>query len=65
MYSRWRKTYEEKGEGGLKPKYSTKDLELERLKRKNERLKKLLAEKELEFEIAREFIKTSKALRKK
>ncbi len=43
---------------GLKPKYSTKDPELEGLKRENERLKKLLAEKELEFEIAREFIKT-------
>ena len=66
MYYKWKKAYEEKGEEGLKPKYPKKDPELERLRKENERLKKLLAEKELELAIAREFIKkTSKALRRK
>jgi putative transposase len=61
MYYKWKKAYEEKGEEGLKPKYPRKDPELERLKRENERLKKLLAEKTLELELAKEFIKkTSK-----
>jgi len=66
MYYKWKKAYEEKGEEGLKPKYPRKDPELERLKRENERLKKLLAEKTLELELAREFIKkTSKTRRVK
>ena len=66
MYYKWKKAYDEKGEEGLKPKYPKKDPELERLRKENERLKKLLAEKELELEIAREFIKkTSKALKRK
>ena len=66
MYYKWKKAYDEKGEEGLKPKYPKKDPELERLRKENEKLKKLLAEKTLELEIAREFIKkTSKALRKK
>jgi len=57
MYYKWKKAYEEKGEEGLRPKYPKTDPELERLRKENERLKKLLAEKELELEIAREFIK--------
>ena len=66
MYYKWKKAYEEKGEEGLKPKHPKRDPELERLRKENERLKKLLAEKELELEIARELIKkTSKALRRK
>ena len=66
MYYKWKKAYDEKGEEGLKPKYPKKDPELERLRKENEKLKKLLAEKTLELEIAREFIKkTSKALRRK
>jgi len=66
MYYKWKKAYEEKGEEGLKPKYSKTDPELERLRKENERLKKLLAEKELELEIAREFIKkTSKTQRRR
>jgi len=66
MYYKWKKAYEEKGEEGLRPKYPKTDPELERLRKENERLKKLLAEKELELEIAREFIKkTSKTLRRR
>jgi len=66
MYYKWKKAYEEKGEEGLKPKYPRKDPELERLRKENERLKKLLAEKTLELELAREFIKkTSKIQRTK
>lgn len=57
MYYKWKKAYDEKGEEGLKPKYPKKDPELERLRKENEKLKKLLAEKTLELEIAREFIK--------
>jgi len=60
MYYKWKKAYEEKGEEGLRPKYSKTNPELERLKKENERLKKLLAKKELELEIAREFIKNFK-----
>ena len=47
MYYKWKRAYEEKGKEGLQPKYRKKDPELERLKRENERLKKLLAEKNL------------------
>ena len=66
MYYKWKKAYEEKGEEGLKPKYPKKDPELERLRRENEKLKKLLAEKTLELEIAKEIIKkTSKTLKRK
>jgi hypothetical protein len=57
------KAYDEKGEEGLKPKYPKKDPELERLKRENERLKKLLAEKTLELELSREFIKKTQKTR--
>jgi len=64
MYYKWKKAYEEKGEEGLKPKYPRKDPELERLKRENERLKKLLAEKTLELELAREFIKKNSKTRR-
>jgi len=57
MYYKWKKAYDEKGEEGLKPKYPKKDPEVERLKKENERLKKLLAEKTLELELAQEYIK--------
>jgi len=63
MYYKWKKAYEEKGEEGLKPKYSRRDPELERLRKENERLKKLLAEKTLELELAREFIKKTSKIR--
>jgi len=66
MYYKWKKAYEEKGKEGLRPKYPKTDPELERLRKENNRLKKLLAEKELELEIAREFIKkTSKTLKRR
>jgi len=57
MYYKWKRAYEEKGEEGLQPKYRKKDPELERLRRENERLKKLLAEKTLELELVQEYIK--------
>jgi len=64
MYYKWKKAYEEKGEEGLKPRYPRKDPELERLRKENERLKKLLAEKTLELELAREFIKKTSKIRR-
>ena len=57
MYYRWKKAYEENGKEGLEPKYNKHDPELERLKKENEMLKKLLAEKTLELELAQEYIK--------
>ena len=39
MYYKWKKAYEEKGEERLKPKYPKKNSELERLRKKNKRLK--------------------------
>ena len=65
MYYKWKRAYEEKGEEGLQPKYSKKDPEVEKLRRENERLKKLLAEKTLELELAQEFIKKTLMTRRR
>jgi putative transposase len=65
MYYRWKKTYQEKGKEGLEPKYSGKNPELEKLKRENEMLKKLLAEKTLEMELLQEFLKKTTNNRRK
>jgi len=57
-YYEWKKKYEEKGAEGLKPNYAKKELkELRKLKKENERLKKLLAEKELELSLKDELLK--------
>ncbi len=65
MYYKWKRAYEEQGEEGFKPKHSRRDPELERLRKENERLKKLLAEKTLELELAQEFIKKASMLQRK
>ena len=65
MYYKWKKAYEEKGQQGLLPKHPKKDPEIERLKKENEKLKKLLAEKTLELELAKEFIKKTSTIHTK
>jgi putative transposase len=57
-YYDWKKKYEEKGADGLVPRYGRKEAgELKKVKKENERLKKLLAEKELELSIQGELLK--------
>ena len=61
-YYDWKKKYEEKGADGLKPNYGKKDeKELRKLQKENERLKKLLAEKELELSLKTELLKKKMA----
>ncbi len=57
-YYDWKKKYEEKGSDGLVPRYGRKEAgELRKIRKENERLKKLLAEKELEISIQGELLK--------
>ncbi len=57
-YYDWKKKFEEKGTDGLVPHYGRKEAgELKKLQKENERLKKLLAEKELELSIRSELLK--------
>lgn len=57
-YYEWKKRYEANGADGLKPNYAKKEAkELKRLQKENERLKKLLAEKELELSLKTELLK--------
>ena len=57
-YYEWKKRYESNGADGLKPNYAKKEAkELKRLQKENERLKKLLAEKELELSLKTELLK--------
>jgi len=65
MYYRWKKIYEEKGKEGLQPKHSKRDPQIERLKKENEMLKKLLAEKTLELELAQEYIKKTSIIHRR
>ena len=61
-YYEWKKKYEENGAEGLKPAYAKKEArELRRLKKENERLKQLLAEKELELSLKTELLKKKMA----
>jgi len=61
-YYDWKKKYEEKGADGLIPRYGRKEAgELRRVQRENERLKKLLAEKELELSMKTELLKKKMA----
>jgi putative transposase len=57
VFYRWREKLETEGRKGLEPKYRTIDPEKKRLEEENTRLKKLLAEKELEIEIKGELLK--------
>jgi putative transposase len=57
-YYDWERKYKEKGADGLVPRYGRKrNTEVKRIIKENERLKKLLAEKELELSIQRELLK--------
>ncbi len=61
-YYDWKKKYEEKGSDGLVPHYGRKEAsELKKIQKENERLKKLLAEKELELSIQSELLKKKRA----
>lgn len=54
----WKKKYEQGGEEALRPSYSRREQKsLKKLEKENERLKKLLAEKELEILIKTELLK--------
>ncbi len=57
-YYDWKKKYEEKGADGLVPRYGRKEAgEIKKILKENERLKKLLAEKDLELSIQGELLK--------
>lgn len=58
-FYKWKHAYEEAGVSGLKPKKRGphSDPEQKRLEKENERLKKILAEKELELQIKEELLK--------
>jgi putative transposase len=61
-YYDWKKKYEEKGADGLVPRYGRKESgELKKVQKENERLKKLLAEKELELSIKTDLLKKKMA----
>ena len=52
MYYDWKRKYDRGGPEALEPQYSKREKGvLQRIKRENERLKKLLAEKELELQM--------------
>jgi len=59
----WHEAYEENGEAGLlngKKKEQTESDEIRALKRENDQLKKLVAEKELRLRIQQEMLKKSR-----
>lgn len=65
-YYEWKKKYEDNGAEGLKPNYAKKESrEIKKLQKENERLKKLLAEKELELSLKTELLKKKIAQWKK
>lgn len=55
----WKDHYEQEGEAGLKPKRNgkTESTELRRLRRENDELKKIVAEKELRLRIQSDMLK--------
>ncbi|MGH7479847.1 MAG: transposase [Candidatus Methylomirabilales bacterium] len=60
MYYKWKRTYESQGLEGLERKFSKSDPEFRRLQAENEKLKKLLAEKELAISMLQEVVKKTK-----
>jgi len=61
-YYEWKKKYDEHGVDGLIPHYGRKEAgELRKIKKENERLKRLLAEKELELSIKSKLLKKKMA----
>lgn len=58
-YYNWKNNYEQQGEDGLKLKYQRVDPELKRLRNENQRLKQIVADKELELQIKEALLKKS------
>jgi putative transposase len=57
-YYDWKEKYDQGGEDALRPGYSKREhKDLKRLEKENERLKKMLAEKDLELGIKTELLK--------
>ena len=57
-YYDWKKKYDQGGEEALQPGYSRREQkDIKKLEKENDRLKKLLAEKELEVQIKTELLK--------
>lgn len=57
-YYAWKQKYDQGGEEGLRPGYSKREhKDFKRLEKENERLKKMLAEKDLELGIKSELLK--------
>ena len=57
-YYSWKEKYNQNGEEGLRPGYSKREhKDLNKLEKENERLKKMLAEKDLELGIKTELLK--------
>jgi putative transposase len=57
-YYDWKKKYDQGGEEALRPGYSRREQrDMKKLEKENGRLKKLLAEKELEVQIKTELLK--------
>jgi len=57
LYYKWRDKFDLSGIDGLKSTYNRESVEVKRLKDENLRLKRLLAEKEVELQIQGELIK--------
>lgn len=57
LYYKWRDKFDLKGIDGLKNTYQRESPEVKRLQNENLRLKRLLAEKELEIQIKEELLK--------
>ncbi len=57
-YYDWKRKYDRGGEAALQPGYSRQEQrDIKKLERENERLKRLLAEKELEVQLKTELLK--------
>ena len=57
MYYKWKESYDTFGLDGLKPRYRRMEPGVRKILKENEKLKKLLAEKELENALLSETIK--------
>jgi transposase-like protein len=65
IYYKWKRQFEAYGEAAFDNKYYRTDPEVRRLESENQRLKKLLVEKELEIELLEECVKKRKQVAKK
>lgn len=57
-YYDWKRKYDQNGEEALRPGYSRREhRDIKKLEKENERLKKIVAEKDLELQIKTELLK--------